>query len=314
MAIPKSSDGSIQLREGRGDIFSTLAKRFGKNPHAPSDERIGGSVMLLTWSHERDGVRYATMATAGLERIPFEGVAPFELVCEVLEEQVGAAAVALRIVVQRAIEELEAPWEPGRVWFNDQPILTGTRIRGLVVGPDPDGAEIIDEDGNPAGDLQRVWLLTEPEAESVSAAGLEPLVTQTWSRFRHLLADVERTQDAMALRPARESLPYPDMPPAGPGTGPRRDTAELAGTPIVVVKWLATHAVRWIECNERGRFVAFTQLEKPAELQDQANFEVWTLDRVVARNPWLEEFARTARTGDYASYDDANERWIVGRL
>lgn len=313
MALERNPDGTIGLRPGRGDVFQTLAERFGSNP-SPAPDRIGGSVMLLSWTHEHDGVRYATMATAGMERIPFEGVGPFEYVCEVREEQVGAASVALRLVVQRSVEELEAPWEPGRVWINDQPILARTGIVGLVVGPDPDGPHLVDEGGSPSGNLHRVWLLTETEAKSVAHVGLEPLVGTAWEKFRGLLADVERTQDAIALQSVSNELPYPPMPKAGRGSGAERTDAELANTPIIVSKPLAEHPVRWIECNERGRFVAFTQLEKPEELNDSDNFEVWALDRLVARNPWLEGWARTAQTGDYASYDDRVDGWLVGKL
>ena len=122
MALDTASDGTITLRQGSGAIFGHLTRRYGVEPTV-YDERIGGSVMMLCWRYERDGVRYAAVASAGLERIPFVGVPPVEVVAEVLEHQVGAAVVVVRTVVERAVQELQSPWEPGRVWINDVPLL-----------------------------------------------------------------------------------------------------------------------------------------------------------------------------------------------
>lgn len=81
----------------------------------------------------------------------------------------------------------------------------------------------------------------------------------------------------------------------------------------MVTQLVAEHPVRWFETNEDGMLVAFTQLERPEQLQDQSTFQVWNLARVAALNPWLEEFLLTAQTGDYASYVEG-QGWTVGRL
>lgn len=308
MAITKHADGSIALRDGNGASYGTLCEHYGSRPDL-LQERIGGTVLMMRWRFERDGVRYAAVATAGLDRVPFEGVPPCEVVCEVLEGQEGAAQEAVGIVVRRAVEQLESPWEFGRVWMNDRPFLSGTLIRGIVVSPEgPAGDQLRDADGNRVGDLHTVVLLTDEEARTMAmttADALVPVLQQT----PHLLADVERDRAVM-----RRQLPYPPMPMAGPGTGSRRHYSTLATTRVVAVKHLHQHAVRWLECNEEGTFAAFTQLEKAEELKDPGFYEVWTLENIVERNLWLRDFALTAIAGDTASYDDANQRWLIGRL
>ncbi|OYN90351.1 hypothetical protein CGZ91_09335 [Parenemella sanctibonifatiensis] len=554
----------MPLRHGSGAVFGTLSRRYGGNPHA-HERRIGGAIMLLEWRYERDGVRYAAVASAGLERIPFDGAEPIEVVAEVLEDQAAAAAIAVEVVVRRSVEELQAPWQPGRVWINQEPLLRGTKIQALVIDPSAADA-LVDDNGQRVGTLHTVALLTEDEGKAVALRGVQPLDHARRER-RAALADVERggslfgedgqpldvpapaagtgatgpagaegpegpapeirdgaetgddtgpgsdaglradegepdhianalagdsksapetaTEEAAtpaadaarrasvtspaaagpdtpgsepapkrvaagpgpednpaagpaplpqqpqqheerhavvppppgspsapaprdpfapapptglppqpdpsahagpsdtvphtqhggpdeqptgpggqfdgpragqpphqhgapagpgqplqgqhgapadqpphggtrppapaAQPPAPQSsaagpaLPAPPGPPPGPGTGQRHDRAYLDHQAVMVTQLVADYPVRWFETNEDGMLVAFTQLERPEQLQDQSTFQVWNLARVAALNPWLEEFLLTAQTGDYASYVEG-QGWTVGRL
>lgn len=216
MALETASDGTITLRQGSGAIFAHLSRRYGVEPTV-SDDRIGGSVMMLCWRYERDGVRYAAVASAGLERIPFVGVPPVEVVAEVLEHQAGAAFVVVRTVVERAVQELQSPWEPGRVWINEVPLLNGTRIQALVASESGEGPAvdvIRDEQGAPQAQLQTIALLTASEGRAVAMQGPGPLM-HARSTQRAALADVERSADVIAEPVA------PEAPAAAPQAEPQ---------------------------------------------------------------------------------------------
>lgn len=295
MALQKQPDGSIALRHGAGAVFEHLTKRYGSEPGMGA-ERIGGSILMLEWDFERDGVEYAAIASAGLERIPFDAP-PVELVCEVRREQIGAAAVALNVVARRAIEELEEPWEPGRVWINDGPLLRGTRIAALVMGPSGDGDAVDVMPGTPESpvvSLQTVTLLTAQEGRAVARGGLAVLDELRRTRRAELL-DVERTEDL---------LPEPAVD---------RDDDELARTPVIVSKLLRDLPARWVECDEAGEFAAYSREEPDGFFDDPANAEIWSLANLISRNPEVADFARTATAGTFLTLDQSGD-WVRGRL
>lgn len=366
MPIISNSPDGLTLRKGTPWMLDFVKARYGAEPRIngdPSNDNkpIGGCIYLLMVEGQQatatPGV--GVVGSAGFAQIPFENEPPQEVVCETLAGQEGAGIVAVSRVVRRAIEELTEPWTDGRVWMNDEPLLSGTRIRAIVVGPSLRGADYDawrEADGSPTR-VRTAYFLTEAEARAVATRGWRVL-EQAWREHGTRLLDVTRTDDLIApeapdaereqrapvaassgersseypapeavaagqaVGPAKRGLQSsrgePLAPPSstaaapGPGTGPRRDDARMV-EPMLAVKWLNAHHARWIECDERGRFKAYTQLEKPAELQNQDNYELWTLDRFVSLNPWLDEFVRTARAGDYASYGEPGG-WRVGRL
>lgn len=169
------------------------------------------------------------------------------MVCEVPADQIGAAVVAVETVVQRAIEELEAPWEQDRVWLNDQPLLGGTRIQAIMVGPsgDPDSDALVHE-GERVGRLDTITMLTTTEAQLLAHMGPGTL-PRVLSGARLRFADVTRDQDA--LQPSRS---YPDLPVAGPGTGRRRDETSLLSGKCMVTRRVTDAPVHWIEWDEQG--------------------------------------------------------------
>lgn len=374
MALHTEADGSIKLRTGTGAIWSHLARRYGADPQV-LDETIGGSVRLLVWRYNVAGVDYAAVASAGLERLPFVGEPATEVVVEVRESQLGAAVIAVRIIVERAVQELQAPWELGRVWMNDGPVLTGTHIRAIVVATSGDGDSvdlIRDDAGAVAGRLQTGYLLTYEEARAVSQAGLAPL-EHARAVNRAELANVERSADVFvtpaaaptpvppasapasapavaAPAPAPQPVPapapqpvptpsaaplpvvppapsiptapgatppsaayaWPERPVAGAGLDQPRSRETLQSTAILVTKHVWNQPIGWIEKDEDGRFRATTQTETEAELNDPQFLEIASLTRVIALNPWLEQFALSAAPRDFATFDKNGQFWFVG--
>lgn len=397
MALQFETDGSIKLRNGEALVVDHLSRQFGAEPRVLGD-RIGGVVGMVAWEYTVDGVGYATVASDGFERVPFSTGSRTEVMAEVRADQLGAAAVAVRLVVERAVEELQSPWDVGRVWINTTPFLAGTRMQGLVA--DDSAGFYFDAAGNAVGRLQLVSLLTEPEARTVAIEGLDALTHARMTR-RAELADVDRTTDLFELQVPIEPVPapapapvptpvqqapapaaavapavpvapatppLPPLPPVPPapqatfttptapaappaawgapatppvvqapvappvpqvpaapaapavrpmaqaGTSSQRVAAPLSGLHIMVSKQVWQVPVGWIEVDEHGRFLATTQTETPQQLDDPNNLELTTLDRVVALNPSLEEFVRTAVARDFATWDANSRGWYVGRF
>lgn len=146
----------------REDKLRQLEYRFGLQRVEIKDPGINAEVWAFRYrSEDTQLVSVCTVAE------------PQDYCITVLEPDLGAAAALLRTVLQRE----DGPWQPGRVWLNDQPLLTGTSIQGLVVT---------------GGELSQVYPLTEPEALLVAE---ETLSAITITSARRPLAFCELFRD-----------------------------------------------------------------------------------------------------------------------
>lgn len=158
------------------------------------EKRIGGSVMMAA-GQIGDGPH--TVITAGASRLLVAGP-PVELAVEVLPEQEGAAVIALQIVCNDMYQNqrtppLEAPW------VNPEPFLAGTQITSILATGSRWGAEfdeVRESDGQLAGWVRTIRLLTTAEAEFVQQNGWAALVDHVGSV--DALLDVERDSAARA--------------------------------------------------------------------------------------------------------------------
>ncbi|WP_040159175.1 suppressor of fused domain protein [Nigerium massiliense] len=271
--------GPFALLPGDGAYVDRLFAEFGAQ--AVELESIGGgAVRLLGFEHEG----YLTVATLGLHRVPLDEGEPAELTCDADLDTVGAAVVTLRVAAEHVVVSRRA-LVPGRVLVNEVPYLEGSTISGLVALDEGEASAVRSADGQVAGRLHRVVMLTNVEARYVAAYGLDALPERA---------------DAAALRnPERpdlvsvDDLPIPDVP-------------------VIVSRMLDDQPARWVEVDYAGRYVALTMAESDAFLDDPANLDVWPLARLVERNPGLREFAVSAVPGDCIRYSD-DDGWVAAR-
>lgn len=179
LEVPLAADPA----NSTSDVVRVLSARLDADASVVA--HLNSGVKLVSWHYSRAGVDYSSVASVGLgARLG----RPFEVVCDVLSSQSGAAVVAARLVVERFVSLGEQVWPVGQVAVNASPLLAGTLMRALVVTP-------VAEDE--ALGLHHVTLLTGNEADAVAALGADYFAELRTSQAS-VFADVERREDAVA--------------------------------------------------------------------------------------------------------------------
>lgn len=157
------------------------------------EERIGGSVLVTKHEPQNGPI---TLATAGVARLSTDSGKRVEFAIEVLEHQIGAAWIALRltcddVAVNRRVPPMHTPWR------NSEPFLTDTAITAIIATESRWGSsfdEVRNNQGELEGHLVTLRMLTTAEADVVQEIGWEAFISAVGSY--DALIDVERKDHA----------------------------------------------------------------------------------------------------------------------
>lgn len=197
------------------------------------------------WAFRHDGL--VTLCTVGAEQ---------ELSCTVQEQDLGAGAALLRVAALRE-------WTPGRVWLNDQPLLTGTNIQGLVA---------ID------GEWLEMIPLTEAEAELVAV----------------------ETVSAIEITRGRQPLVFTDL--FRSNAFEEVTDEDLQAITVFTSKHSEEAPLRKIRALMYHRFAAFTNEESAEYLADPDNFEKKTALEILPRLHGSRLFFQGEKIGEELTY------------
>ncbi|MEJ5998540.1 hypothetical protein [Corynebacterium sp. H130] len=165
---------------------------------------------------------------------------PQDYCITVLEPDLGAAVALLRVVLGRK----DSPWIPGRVWLNDQPLLQGTAIQGLVVTE---------------GQWSEIIALTEAEAELIA----------------------RETLSAITITRARKPLAFCDL--FRTNAMPEVSDEALSSITVFESKHSSVAPLRKIRAMPYHRFMVLTNEETEEFLADLDNFTRTTALAVIPR-------------------------------
>lgn len=206
--------------------LTQLEDRFGLQRVEVKDPGIAAEVWAFR--HQLDGAQLVTVCTVG---------EPRNLCLTTREADLPAGVALLRAALTRE-------WTPGRVWLNDQPLLLGTHIQGLVAL---------------AGDWLELIPLTEEEAELVAV----------------------ETISAITIARGRQPLVFTDL--FRSNAFPEVTDADLAAITVFASKDAEVRPLRKIRALALHRFAAFTNEESAQFLADPDKFERKTALELIPR-------------------------------
>ena len=288
MSYRRRPDDARRVAEARELAFAThFAGLFHVDPVFMGDP-VDGTVGVARYDH--NGI--ASVVSLGIDRMRPPGGERVEVLCEVVDAQAQAAEVAVRLTIARILGRLGGEagvLDPGDLWINATPYLAGTQIQGIAVVDESWSGrpqEVLGPEGEVAGRIIEIVMLTRTEAKRVAHDGFVPLL------------EAAESSPAMRFDVLRSDLVDPPAP--------------LPDVVCVITAASVEHGVRWMQRDVDGRFLAISLTESPEYLDDPEHFEQAPMAQVVAGIPDLRGFVQRATPGDYAMLDD--DGWTFGRL